>query len=80
MPTIVADEKLHETLRHVTERVEVRDADGNLLGQFTPIDPAIAKAMSEVDWDEIRREQKNPGPMYSFDEMWEHIRKQETKD
>ncbi|QDT36689.1 hypothetical protein [Stratiformator vulcanicus] len=74
MPTIVADENLHETLRGVTERVEVRDASGKLLGQFTPIDPAFAKAIAEIDWDEIDRKKANPGAMYTFDEMWERIR------
>lgn len=72
MSSLTANETLQALLSGVTERTEIRDPDGKLLGYFTPMsqeiaekyerakklfDPAEAKRRKELEGERLTTEQ-----------------------
>ena len=57
MPVVVLDQQATERLQAVTDRVEVRDANGRFLGLFTPFS-ALIPPMSR---EELDRRAAEPG-------------------
>ncbi|MBL8794174.1 MAG: hypothetical protein JNM56_09730 [Planctomycetia bacterium] len=64
MSKIIVDDILRAKLSQVFQTAEVRDAEGKLLGHFTPvIDPELLAAMQSPASDEelARREREETG-------------------
>jgi hypothetical protein len=79
MEHIVADEALLSRFHGFMEPVEIRDPEGNLIGVYTPNVTPEMKAMYEravelFDWEEIDRRRKNPGKMYTYEEVMARLR------
>ena len=55
MLTITADGALLAMLRQANGLAEIRDAEGNVLGYFTPASAESAVPTTETDWEELRR-------------------------
>jgi hypothetical protein len=86
MTTFVADEALKGYLKPITKPTEIRDADGKLLGVFTPSEEAVADRYAEIsklfDPEEIRRRKEREGhlPGYTIEQVMEHLRSLEGRE
>lgn len=82
MNHLTADQVLLERLAGVMEPVEIRDPDGKVLGTFTPaLSPeeaeAYRKAAELFDPAELDRIEREGGPFYTIEQVWEHIHSME---
>jgi hypothetical protein len=78
MNYLTADQPLLERLTGIVEPVEIRDPDGNVMGTYTPaLSPeeqeAYRQAAELFDHDEIDRIENDPGPVYSIEQVMEHL-------
>jgi hypothetical protein len=86
MTVLKADTQLKSYLAPLTEQTEIQDADGTLLGVFTPASQNAASNYAEVrklfDPEEIkhRREQTRDDPGRPLDEIVKHLRSLRTRD
>jgi len=83
MNYITIDQTLLARLRDVAEPVELRDADGNVIGQFTPVRSTEEQALYEkarslfdpAELDRRLREQQGKG--VSLNELWDRLAAEE---
>ena len=61
MVTLTADADLLAILRKANGPAEIRDADGNMVGFFTPAGDANAVVRTEEEWEELRRRAQATG-------------------
>jgi len=78
MALMTADNTLKDYLLRTKEIMEVRDADGAVLGYYAPAAvadqiPAL-RLVALFDAQELKRRKASTHPGYSFDEVKEHIR------
>jgi hypothetical protein len=84
MTVLKADRQLKAYLVPLTEQTEIQDAEGNLLGVFTPASQNAASSYAEVrklfDPEEIkrRREQARDDPGRPLEEIVKHLRSLEN--
>lgn len=82
MSVITASESLVFELGCLTGPTEIRDAQGNLLGCYTPdaerIRALYERARAHFDPEELRRRKEANNPGYSLAEVFEHIRAMEA--
>lgn len=69
------DETALAKLRAVKERVEVCDLEGRIVGYFEP--SIYAGYVIPPDPTDEEMAEMEKGPFYTFDEMWETIRRGE---
>jgi hypothetical protein len=79
MVTVTANEQLHALLAGVTEEAEIRDADGNVLGYYTPRARAEArlyeKARALFDSAQTkRRKEAERGKGYTIEQVMERLK------
>jgi hypothetical protein len=79
MGFITANEAMLAQLRRVVESVEILDADGTVLGHYTPAkladeDELYRQAAALFDPDEIKRIAASDEPCYTFEQVMEHLR------
>jgi hypothetical protein len=83
MNHLTADQVLLERLAGVMEPVEIRDADGKVLGRYTPIfsgeKEACERAAKYFDLAEAERTVAEESQGSSLAEVWERIRACETQ-
>ena len=82
MNRLTADRPLLERLEGIMEPVEIRDPDGRVLGAFTPaLSPeeaeAYRKAAELFDPAELDRIEREGGPVYTIEQVWEYIHSME---
>ena len=78
MTIVTADQALLQRLTGIVEPVEIRDADGNVMGTYTPaLSPeeqeAYRQAAELFDHDEIDRIENEPGPVFTIEQVMEHL-------
>jgi hypothetical protein len=78
MNFLTADESMLARLRGIVEPVEIRDPDGNVLGQYTPIvssekQALYAKALKLFDLEEAKRVAAMKGQGYTLAEVKQHL-------
>ena len=84
MTVLKADTQLKAYLVPLTDQTEIQDADGNLLGVFTPANQNAGMSYAELrklfDPDEIkrRREQARDDPGRPLEEIVKHLRSLEN--
>jgi len=84
MIVLKADMQLKSYLAPLTEQTEIQDADGNLLGVFSPASQDAASNYDGVcklfDPEEIkrRREQARDDPGRPLEEIVKHLRSMEN--
>ena len=61
MVTLTADAALLAILRQANGPAEIRDADGNFVGLFTPAGGENADVRTEEEWAEMHRRAKPRG-------------------
>jgi hypothetical protein len=61
MVTLTADADLLAILRKANGPAEIRDADGNMVGFFTPAGAENAVGRTEEEWEELRRRAQSTG-------------------
>ena len=61
MVTLTADAALLAILRIATGPAEIRDADGNIVGLFTPAADENALVRTQEEWEELRRRAQRTG-------------------
>jgi hypothetical protein len=79
MNYLTADQALLDRLSGIVEPVEIRAPDGKVLGRYTPeLSPeeraAYDRAAELFDPEEIDRIAKEPGPVYTIEQVMEHLR------
>jgi hypothetical protein len=84
MNHVTADDSLRDLLRDLQEPVEIRDAQGQLLGHFTPHISPERKALYErarqlFDLDEARRISAIEREGSSLAEVWKRIHARESQ-
>jgi hypothetical protein len=75
MTQLVVSEEQAELISKSSDRVEVRDAKGRILG-------VLSRRVQDESPDEIaeiKRRSRTPGPVYSTDEVLSHLRSLEAK-
>lgn len=82
MNHLTADQPLLERLEGIMEPVEIRDPDGRVLGTFTPAlapeeEEAYRKAAELFDPAELDRIEREGGPVYTIEQVWEYIHSME---
>jgi hypothetical protein len=69
MIRIIADEAVQSTLEGITETIELRGANGELLGFFSPASPQAARLYAEaaasIDPVAVKQRQQVPHATYS---------------
>lgn len=83
MSTITADLTMKSVLSQVKDVAEIRDADGNLLGLFTPHTAEESElykhATKLFDPAELeRRKREEAGSGLPLEEVWKNIRAKES--
>jgi hypothetical protein len=80
MTIVTVGEAVQVCLGGLTEPVELRGADGSLLGYFTPVKEGTAEdyaaARAHFDPEVIRKRKSDPGPWLSTEEV---IRRMESQ-
>ena len=78
MIRIIADAAVQATLEGITETIELRGTDGELLGFFSPASPEAAKryakAAASLDSDDFKRRQRVAHATYSTEEVLSRLR------
>ena len=78
MIRIIADAAVQATLEGITETIELRGTDGELLGFFSPASPEAAKryakAAASLDSDDVKRRQRVAHATYSTEEVLSRLR------
>jgi hypothetical protein len=80
MTRIIVDAALPSKLPHIHEQVELCDANGKILGKFTPtIDMSGWEPITpDVSDEELDRRAKSD-KWHSFEEVMEHLKSLENK-
>ena len=84
MNYLTADDGLISRLRGIMEPVEIRDANGNVLGHFTPVVPPEVQALYDkadalFDLEEAKRDAAAKQPGFSLQEVMRFIRSLEKE-
>ena len=83
MNHLTADQELLDRLGGVMEPIEIRDADGNLLGRYTPVfrdeKDAQERAAKYFDLAAAERALANGPKGSSLAEVWERIHANESR-
>lgn len=76
MVSITIDSDLVRQLESADGEVELRDADGRLVGRFRSLRPQTVPAhvLEQFDIEEIYRRERSGKPTYSTAEVLEHLR------
>ena len=78
MTTLTADQVWLDRLNGIAEPVEILSPDGRVMGTYTPAlspeeEEAYRQAAALFDPVELDRIEKEGGPFYSIEQVWEHI-------
>ncbi|MBI3466869.1 MAG: hypothetical protein HY000_27970 [Planctomycetes bacterium] len=78
MDIVIVNAEVSAKLRTVEKLVEIRDADGNVMGYFAPAAwPAArqyAQAAAHFDPEEIRRRKESSEECFTTQEVLEHLK------
>jgi hypothetical protein len=82
MTTMTADQVWLDRLNGIAEPVEILGPDGRVMGTYTPAlspeeEEAYRQAAALFDPAELDRIEKEGGPGYSIEQVWEHIHSME---
>lgn len=79
MNIITADAAMHATLGRLDQSVEIRDANGNVIGYFTPASQPNARLYSEAaahfDPEEMKRREESFEGGCTTPELLERLKK-----
>lgn len=85
MSAITLDETILKKLPALHESTEIRDADGKVLGVYTPAIESYYNQrvpqhiLDKFDPEEMERRRQSTHPGYSLKEVWEHIHAREKQ-
>jgi hypothetical protein len=79
MNYLTVDDSMLAHLRGIVEPTEIRDANGIILGRYTPVltpeeEAAYARAATLFDQEELDRIEKNDHERFSIEQVKEHLR------
>jgi hypothetical protein len=82
MTTLNADQVWMDRLNGIAEPVEILGPDGRVMGTYTPAlspeeEEAYRAAAALFDTAELDRIEKEGGPVYTIEQVWEHIHSME---
>jgi len=82
MPAITVTAAIQGALEPLTATTELRNADGKVLGYFTPASQKERElyewAMKNVDLDELKRREESGEPYYTTEQVMAHLRSLES--
>jgi hypothetical protein len=82
MNVVIADESLQHFLANLTQKVEVHDVDGNILGFFSPKqwedELLYSQAENVCDPVEIHRRLRDEKTGFTFEEVKQHLKSLEN--
>ena len=78
MTVITANQEMQDALAGLTEKTEVRDASGNLLGYFTPrqVEEELLYRYADrvIDPEEIRRRSAAQAKGFTIEQVMAHLK------
>lgn len=79
MTQLIASEAMLQQLRALTQPVDIVDAEGKVLGRYTPVtssekEEQYREAMTLFDPKELERLAQTKQPGYTIDQVMEHLR------
>ena len=82
MPTITVTAAVQGALGPLTATTELRDADGRVLGYFTPAAQKEQElrewAARHVDLEELKRREESGGPYFTAAQVMAHLQSLES--
>jgi hypothetical protein len=84
MTQLIADQTPMEVLAQLTEPTEICDANGKVIGRYTPSDAEHVEALqrrlaTSIDWDEMRRRSRSTERRYSLQETLARLKELEQE-
>jgi hypothetical protein len=79
MNIVTANAEVHAALAPLVQPAEIRDANGNILGYFTPdaerIERVYAEAATHFDCEELKRRKESDEEVFTTAEVLDFLKK-----